>query len=54
MISTSAAELKFEGETLNAVRKWEIQVVYELQHLVLNEKFTSMTVLFVACCPLLL
>ena len=38
----SSAELKFEGEMLNAVRNSEIQVVYATAEQALNEKFTSM------------
>ena len=38
----SAAELRFDSDTINAVRNGEVQVVYAAAEQVLNEKFTSM------------
>ena len=50
----SAAKLKFEDEMLYAIQNCEIQVIFAAVKQVLNEKFTSMTVLFIAHCPLLM
>ena len=38
----SAAEFRFDSDTINAVRNGEVQVVYAAAEQVLNEKFTSM------------
>ena len=40
----SAAELRFDSDTINAVRNGEVQVVYAAAEQVLNEKFTSMLI----------
>ena len=37
----SATELRFDSDTINAVRNGEVQVVYAAAEQVLNEKFTS-------------
>ena len=38
----SAAELRFDGETLNSIRNGEVQVVYATTEQVLKEQFTTL------------